>query len=40
MEKLGFGVKYSLNRDKDDIYVTHSSNTEEIPDDENVIIDM
>ncbi len=29
-----FGVKYSLNRDKDDIYVTHSSNTEEIPDDE------
>jgi len=29
-----FGVKYSLNRDKDDIYVNHHSNTEEIPDDE------
>ena len=31
-----FGVKYSLNRDKDDIYVTHSSNIEESADDEDL----
>ena len=31
-----FGVKYSLNRDKDDIYVNHHSNTEEFADDEDL----